>query len=92
MNESKVEHLFREKVFVPYAAISNSWNIGEIETSDGITCKIKNREFVHVLSDRGTEIIETVYDMHPYKFLSMWYKRFPFMSEMMFLYLELEKI
>jgi len=92
MNPSKIEHLFRPAVFVPYAAITGTWNIKQVETSDGFTCKVIKQESIHILSVRGAELVSELYKMNVFKFITMWYNRFPFMSEMFFMYMELEKI
>lgn len=97
MNQSKVKHKFRKEIFVPWCAISWNidlamWDVKKIETSDCVACLAKKLEHVHVLSEYAKEIIKRLYNISAYDFIQMWYKRFPNMDSMSFIYMKLEKI
>lgn len=93
MNQSKVKHKFRKEIFVPWCAISNNIRMSDIvEMSDLVQCTVIKKREVHVLSSEAAEIIQKLYNLSAYDFIQRWYKRFPGMDSMGFIYMKLEKI
>ena len=94
---SKIEHKFQSEFFVPWCAIHNNigWMIASekgLETSDGKICNVKKVEHYHILSDYAEVLVKRLYGVTVDAFIKSWYKRFPMMDSMWFIYLKVEEV
>ncbi len=93
-------HKYQHRILLPIAAIENNidfilglnQNI-EVICSEGEKCSVKFSHEIHVLSKEFSELLAEIYGprVDLLYFLRTWYERCPGMSEMNFIYLELEE-
>lgn len=95
--KSKIEHMFKNEMFVPWCAIHDNISLilaseRQVETSDGKICNVKKVEHYHILSDYAEVLVKRLYGVTVDAFIQSWYKRFPMMDSMWFIYLKVEEV
>lgn len=89
--------MFRNEMFVPWCSVHDNITLMMaseklIVTSDDKTCKVEKIKHIHVLSDDALEIIKRLYSVSVDAFIQSWYKRFPMMDSMWFIYFKVEEV
>ena len=93
--EHFVNHKFKERMILPFVAITSNVNFvmskGDhyITTADKIRCKVVNWNEKHICELE--EEIQKLYGIDAWSFVKRWYKSAPQMDSMHFLVLDLKK-
>lgn len=95
--KSRIEHMFKNEMFVPWCAIHDNISLilaseRQVETSDGKICNVKKVEHYHILSDYAEVLVKRLYGVTVDAFIQSWYKRFPMMDSMWFIYLKVGEV
>ena len=91
---SNIAHDYKPIIYVPLCAIDKSldFTFGEVDTlitKDGIECKIKKWEEIHICDAEA--LVFDLYGMDMWLYIRAWYSKYPNLSAMDFIKLELIK-